>query len=173
MRDNRGLFMLDKDSEEFFQFNTPLSTLDALQAQSQEQMAAPAKIPLVKLLGITPSGLNASSDGEIRVFYDHVHAMQTALLYDPIKVMLDIIQLSLFGQIYDGVTFEFKALYQQTPEEKATTQKLKAETGAVLIEGGIISTEEERARIAADPASGYNGLDVGALPDVETEETDA
>ena len=173
MRDNRGLFMLDKDSEEFFQFNTPLSTLDALQAQSQEQMAAPAKIPLVKLLGITPSGLNASSDGEIRVFYDHVHAMQTALLFDNIKTMIDIIQLSLFGQIYDGVTFEFKALYQQTPEEKATTQKLKAETGAVLIEGGIISAEEERARIAADPASGYNGLDVGALPDVETETEDA
>jgi hypothetical protein len=99
--------------------------------------------------------------------------MQTALLFDSIKTMIDIIQLSLFGQIYDGVTFEFKSLYQQTPEEKATTQKLKAETGAVLIEGGIISTEEERARIAADPASGYNGLDVGVLPDVETETENA
>lgn len=37
-RDNRGLLMLDKQKEEFFQFNTPLSGLDTLQAQAQEHM---------------------------------------------------------------------------------------------------------------------------------------
>jgi hypothetical protein len=49
LRDNRGLMMLDKDSEEFFQFNTPLGGLDSLQAQSQEQMSSVSSIPLVKL----------------------------------------------------------------------------------------------------------------------------
>ncbi|MGZ8907295.1 MAG: DUF1073 domain-containing protein, partial [Methylobacter sp.] len=75
VRDNRGLMAIDKDSEEIDQVNTPLTGLDALQAQAQEHMAAVASIPLVKLLGITPSGLNASSDGEIRVFYDHITAL--------------------------------------------------------------------------------------------------
>ncbi len=56
-RDNRGLMVLNHDTEEFFQHNTPLSGLDKLQAQAQEQMAAPCHIPLIKLLGITPSGL--------------------------------------------------------------------------------------------------------------------
>ncbi|WP_241502645.1 anti-CBASS protein Acb1 family protein [Bombella intestini] len=31
---------------------------------------------LVKLFGITPNGLNASSEGEIRVFYDEIAAFQ-------------------------------------------------------------------------------------------------
>jgi phage-related protein (TIGR01555 family) len=71
-RDNRGLMLIDKDTEEFFNVSTPLTTLDKLQAQSQEHMASVSGIPLVKLLGITPSGLNATSDGEIRVFYDWI-----------------------------------------------------------------------------------------------------
>ena len=66
-RDNMNLMMLNSEKEEFFQFNTPLSGIDKLQAQAQEQMAAPTHIPLVKLFGITPSGLNASTDGEIKV----------------------------------------------------------------------------------------------------------
>jgi hypothetical protein len=68
MRDNRGVMMLDKDSEEFFQHNTPLSSLTELQAQAQEHMAAPTHIPLVKLTGVTPAGLNASLMAKSKCF---------------------------------------------------------------------------------------------------------
>jgi phage-related protein (TIGR01555 family) len=172
-RDNRGLMLLDKESEEFFQFNTPLSTLDALQAQSQEQMAAPCHIPLVKLLGITPSGLNASSEGEIEVFYDFVRAQQESMLTDALVLALKVMQLSLFGQIYDGISFEYQSLDQETPEQAATTQKTKVETGAALIDAGVISAEEERARIASDPDSGYNGLDADEVPSVKADNTES
>jgi hypothetical protein len=99
MRDNRGVFMLDKDTEEFFTFNTPLSTLDALQAQAQEQMSSVSNIPLVFLLGIAPSGLNATSEGEIKVFHSYILSMQEALFTDPLNRVFDIIQLSKFGAI--------------------------------------------------------------------------
>lgn len=76
LRDNRGLMLVDNDSEEVQKINTPLSGLHELQAQAQEHMASISNIPLVKLTGITPSGLNASSDGEIRVFYDYIASQQ-------------------------------------------------------------------------------------------------
>ena len=57
-RDNRGAMVaIDKETEEMDILAVPLGTLDALQAQSQEQMASVSQTPLVKLLGITPSGL--------------------------------------------------------------------------------------------------------------------
>jgi hypothetical protein len=56
MRSNAGTFALDKETEEFFNVSTPLGTLDALQAQSQEQMSSVSGIPLIILLGITPRG---------------------------------------------------------------------------------------------------------------------
>ncbi len=171
VRDNRGLMLLDKDSEEFFQFNTPLSGLDALQAQAQEQMAAVSSIPLVKLLGITPSGLNASSDGEIRVFYDYVHSMQE-IHRDPLKRAIDIIQLSTFGEIDPDLDFEFVPLYQLSELERATARKADADTDAVLIQAGVISQDEARVRVASDPDSPYSGLDLTDDPETpaDTEE---
>ncbi len=158
MRDNRGLMLLDKDNEEFFQFHTPLGGLDRLQAQAQEQMAAPSHIPLVKLFGITPNGLNASSEGEIKVFYDYVQAMQQTLFTDPLVKLLQIIQLHLFGEIYDDITFEYCPLEQMNDEQELNISKGKAEMGATLIQAGVISKEEERQRLAGDPLSGYDGL---------------
>lgn len=165
MRDNRGLMMLDYESEDFFQYNTPLSGLDKLQAQAQEQMAAPCHIPLVKLFGVTPSGLNASSEGEIKVYYDYVAAQQQSIYTDPLVTILKIVQLHLFGLIYDDITFEFVPLEQMTEEQIANINKTKAETGATLVEANIISQEEERTRLADDSFSGYNSLDAETLPE--------
>jgi Protein of unknown function (DUF1073) len=53
-----------------------LQDLDWLLAQSQEQISSVSRIPLVKWTGISPSGLNASSEGEIRVYYDLIHSEQ-------------------------------------------------------------------------------------------------
>lgn len=157
-RDNRGAMVLNKESEEFFQFNTPLGGLDALQAQAQEQMSAVSSIPLVKLLGITPSGLNASSDGEIRVFYDYIHSLQENLFREPLKRAIDLIQLSEFGDIDPDIDFVFEPLYQLSEAELATARKTEAETDAVLINASVISADEARTRIASDPDGAYNSL---------------
>lgn len=170
IRDTRGLMLLDKDDEEFFQFNTPLSGLDHLQAQAQEQMASVPSIPLVKLLGITPSGLNASSDGEIRVFYDDIHAACEQLFRDPLKRCLDIIQLSEFGEIDEAIDFEFEPLYQLSELEQATAQKTQADTDAVYIQAGVVSQEDVAKRLAGDPSSPYHGLEVSDDNDDQDEE---
>lgn len=166
LRDNRGLMLTDKEKEELFQVNTPLSGLNDLQAQAQEQMAAVASIPLVKLLGITPAGLNANSDGEIRVFYDDIHAEQENSFRDQMQRLLDVLQLNEFGEIDPDITFEFEPLFQLSSLELATQRKTEAETGAVLVESGAISSEEERARVAADKDSPYSALEMtDEIPD--------
>lgn len=160
LRDNRGLMLLDKDTEEFFQFNTPLSTLDVLQSQSQEQVAAIASIPLVKFWGLSPHGLNASSEGEIRVFYDEIESRQEHLFRPQLEQVLKIVQLHLFGEIDPDIGFDFEPLYSMDEEQQAAMRKAEAETDAVLVSIGAISPDEVRARLAADPNGGYNSLDV-------------
>lgn len=169
-RDNRGLMLLDKDSEEFFQFNVPLSGLDALQAQAQEQMAMPSHMPLIKLLGVTPQGLNASSEGELSVWYDYVHAKQESLFGAHLTKIINIIQLDQFGEIDPVIEFEFIPLKQLDDEALARVRKSDIEAGAELINVGVITPEEERARLAADKLSGYSSIDVSdvpELPDIE------
>ena len=166
LRDNRGLMLLSKDEEEFFQFNTPLSGLDALLAQSQEQMAAPSHTPLVKLLGITPSGLNASTEGEIAVYYDHIRAMQENLLRDPLDKLLKLVQLHLFGKVNDNITFDFAPLQQMSETELSTIRKSDTDRDVAYIQAGVVSAEEVRGRLASEPDSGYNGIDVEDVPEI-------
>jgi hypothetical protein len=164
IRDSRGLMLLDKESEEFFQFNTPLSGLDKLQAQSQEHMAAPSHTPLVKLLGITPTGLNASSEGEINVYYDYISAQQENLFTDHLNKVLAIIQLDRFGEIDPAIGFEFEPLMQLDGEGLSRVRKSDADAAVAYITAGVLSPEEERIRLAADPNSGYTSLEAEKLP---------
>jgi len=166
-RDNQGLTLLDKDREQMVAVNVPLNGLDALQAQAQEHMAAPSHIPLVKLLGITPQGLNASSEGEIKVFYDFVRACQQKLFGEHLKTVLQIIQLHLFGEIDDAIGFEFIGLTAPTIKELAEIRKSNAETDATYVDKGVLAPEEVRERLATDPDSGYNNLS-GDAPEMPT-----
>ena len=168
-RDNRNLLLLDKATEEFFQINTPLSGLDALQAQAQEQMASVSHTPLVKLLGITPSGLNASSDGEIRVWYDYVHGYQDASLTPLMQVVLQLVQLSLFGAIDEDITWQWEKLHEATEVEAADIARAEMETDRGYVEIGVLSPEQIAQTLSADPTSRYSGIvdgkDIESIPD--------
>lgn len=168
-RDNRNLLLLDKATEEFFQINTPLSGLDALQAQAQEQMAAVSHTPLVKLLGITPSGLNASSDGEVRVWYDYVRGYQDANLTPVMQIVLQLVQLSLFGVVDEDITWQWEKLHEATEVEQAEIARAEMETDRGYIEAGVLMPEQVAQRLSADPTSMYSGIadgsDIAAIPD--------
>jgi phage-related protein (TIGR01555 family) len=174
-RDNQGLMMIDKDTEEMFNLTTPLTTLDALQAQSQEHMSSVSSTPLSILLGITPTGLNASTDGEIRTYYDHVLSMQGILFNDNLTTVINVIQLDLDGVIDPDITHEFVPLWQQDATELATNRKTDAETAQIYAGVlGAISADEVREKLARDPESGFTGLSgqaIGPAPD-PADETD-
>lgn len=166
-RDNRGLMLLDKEHEEFGNVSASLATLDALQAQSQEQMASVARIPIVKLLGIQPAGLNASSEGEIRSFYDWIKAFQEMLLREPLTTIVGFTMLSLWGKIDSEITFDFKDLWQLDEAGKTAVEKTKTDIDDANVAMGSVSPEEVRWRVAKDPDSQYAGLDLDpeALPE--------
>jgi len=159
-RNNRGLLVSDKETEELKNISAPLGTLDHLQAQAQEHMASVAAIPLVKLLGVTPSGLNASADGEIRTFYDGIKAKQEKVCSDPLRTILQVLQLDLWGEVDDEIDFEWVPLWELDEAAIAAVRKTEADTDAVLIEVGAIDPDEVRLRIASEPDSQYAGLDL-------------
>ena len=173
-RDNKGLMLIDKETEDLTNTSVPLGTLDHLQAQAQEQMASVSQIPIIKLTGITPTGLNATTDGEIRVWYDRVKAKQEKTFGAPLTIALQVLQLNEFGEVDDSIGFEFQPLWELDDAGRAAVQKTQADTAAVLIQEGVIDNSEERKRQASDPASPYHGLEGPApeMPDPSGEEPD-
>ena len=169
LKNNLGTMLIDKDKEGFKNVTAPLAGLDHLQAQAQEHMASVSGEPLVKMTGITPSGLNATSDGEIRVFYDTIHARQGRVFSPLMETILEILQLNRYGEIDRNIVHEWVPLYQLDEAGQASVQKTNADTDAVLIETNVITPDEARTRLRSDPASPYAGLE-GEAPEPVTPE---
>lgn len=164
-KSNKGLMLLDKEREEMGQINTPLSGLSELQAQSQEHMCSASRIPAIVLTGISPSGLNATSDGEIRVFNDWIAAQQEAYWRVPIRTALILAQLNLFSEVDPDIGFRFKPLTRMTPGELADIRNKDAITDSAYIDRGVVDPSEVRKKLADDPNSGFDGLDADAIID--------
>lgn len=165
LQSNQGLMVMDKDTEDFFNIATPLGSLDALQAQAQEQLASVSATPVVKLLGIQPAGLNASSQGELTTWYDRVAAFQEAFFRAPLQRVVDFAMLSLWGERDPEIVFEFEQLEELTEIEEANKRKVDADTDVALIGAGVLDPHDARKRLAADPGSPYDGLDVDEMPE--------
>lgn len=156
-RSNRGTFLLDKDKETLQILSASLAGLDKLQAQAQEQMCSAAQEPLVKFTGITPSGLNASSDGEIKVWYDRVAAYQNQLFRQNLTTIMHMCMLNLWGEIDHDINFDFVPLEQMSEAERLDNETKKAGIDSQYIADGVVSNAEVRSRVINDPESIYAG----------------
>jgi phage-related protein (TIGR01555 family) len=166
LRDNRGTMALDKDREELSNVVTPLGTLDRLQSQAQEQLAAVSHEPLIILLGITPSGLNASSDGELQAWASYVKSMQEHLFDDPLDRVIKIIQINEWGEIDPDITFDYEPLRELSDSEEAAARKTEADTDALYVNAGVLAAEEIRQKLTEDEDSPYAGIDLSGPPPV-------
>lgn len=158
--EGQDTIVADHQNEDVSIIATPLGGLSDLQAQAMEAMASIPGIPLVKLFGITPNGLNASSEGEIRVFYDEIAAFQENNLRPVLERILRLVQLHLWGDVDDAIDFDFVNLWQLDDEKAAMVEKTKAETDKVNIEAGKITPDEARMREEQDQNSIYRGVNL-------------
>lgn len=159
-RDNRGVMAVDKDTETLECIATPLGSLDKLQAQAIEQIAFVAGIPLVVLLGVTPSGLNASSDGEIRTYYDKIAGYQEKFFAPHLHTVIEVIQLDLWGETDPDIGFMFLPLWEMSAKEESEIRKADAESDKIYYDIGAVSNEEIRERLREEEEGLYYGVDL-------------
>lgn len=138
-KNNLGTLLLTKD-EIMQQFVTSLAGLDKVIAQLQESVAIAARMPAVKLLGLTPSGFNATGDYDLNSFYDELTSMQQTI----IKPIIESICKSLcleFGT-NEVCEIEFEPLKEKDELHDAQALNLLLDSCLKGIEAGIITQEQ-------------------------------
>ena len=160
-RDNYGIKMGDKEGDEFDQFDTSLSDFDALIMTQYQLVSAIAGVPATKLLGTSPKGFGASGDYEEASYHELLESIQCHDL-TPLaeRHHMLVIKSYIEPKIKTNVetTLNWLPLDTPTTQALANTNLVKAQTAAILIEAGIISSEEDRQRVATDKSSGYNEM---------------
>lgn len=108
------------------------------------RIAAAAKMPVTKLFGVSPAGLNATGENDIRNFYDEIRSDQTRKLAPRIRRVVSVMRRTkVMGRDAKPIKIEFPPLWSEAPLAAAQTRKALID-GDVALCGvaGILLPEE-------------------------------
>lgn len=137
--------VIDKD-DDFQRTSTPLTGLPDMMQLFATRLSAAADMPVTVLMGVSPAGLNATGESDIRNWYDKIDGERAEEYLDQLERLIQLVFLSNDGPT-KGVepeqwSAEFKPLYQQSEKEKIETRSTQAEVDVAYINAGVYTPEE-------------------------------
>lgn len=96
------------------------ANIDKVVQCSQEDLSAAAVMPLNKLFGKSPTGMNSSSKENLTDFYDFIDRERNGDMKRNIYKLLRVLYQNKYGKdLPNSVTFKFRSLWVPDEEEKA------------------------------------------------------
>ena len=136
---SEGLTVLDA-SDQFDTQQYTFSGLDAVLLQFSQQLSGALQIPLVRLFGQSPAGLNSTGESDLRTYYDGIASEQEDKLRHPLNMILDILSRSVFGEpLPKGFKFRFRPLWIVKETEQSQIASQTTDTVTKAFESGLIS----------------------------------
>lgn len=136
-----GITLLDaKDSMETMGHSAFSGISEAL-LQFGQQLSGALQIPLVRLFGQSPAGMNSTGESDLRMYYDGINQQQNQTLLVPMTQIYRMVAQSEGIQVPEGFKIRFRPLWQLTEREKADIASTI--TGAVrdAEDSGLISQQ--------------------------------
>jgi phage-related protein (TIGR01555 family) len=169
LQSNEGLTVLD--AEDSYQPHTySFGGLSDIILQFGQQISGATGIPLVRLFGQSPAGLNSTGESDLRMYYDHILSQQESRLRDGMLLVLRVMYRSLFGQdAPDDFDFEFSTLWQTSEKEKADISAVVTDTIIKAYDAGIIDqvTAMKELRQSSESTGIYSNITQEAIEEAE------
>lgn len=169
MRSVCRALLLDADGEDFqmVERGTATGTGDILD-RLWLRLAAAIRMPVSRMLGQDPAGLNATGEVNKTWWYDLCREYQRDELTPPLEQLTQtIVGYLLPDEDPECWSVEFLPLEESTPTEEATLQKTVAETDNIYLAAGVLLPEEVAlCRFGKGKwTGGYDNLDMSARED--------
>jgi uncharacterized protein len=156
---NRAL-LLDKDEEYDRKTISFVGLPDVIMAFMQAVSGA-ADIPMTRLFGQAPAGMNATGESDLTNYYDRVSSIQNLEMTPSTHILNECLISSALGSRPAEIFYMWSPLKQMTDKELADIGQSNANTAKILRDTGIF-TDEELRKVATTQfvESGfYPGLD--------------
>lgn len=151
--------VIDSEGEDYDFRNITLTGAKDIIDTTCNMLSAVTNIPQTKLFGRSPAGMNSTGDSDLENYYDYVGGIQTQMLKNNLKTLIDII--SAVGKRKGSIKeipkykLEFNSLWSLTEAQQAdvdsknaATDKTKAETAKIYVDMQAIIPEEVRMKLA-------------------------
>lgn len=117
---NEGLTLMDAE-DDFQTHQYSFTGLNDVLLQFGQQLSGAMDIPLVRLFGQSPAGLNSTGEGDLRNYYDSIKQQQERKLRSAVEKIYDVLMRSELGiEPPENMTITFNPLWQVSDAEKAT-----------------------------------------------------
>ena len=98
-----------------------------------------AEIPVTRLFGRSPSGLNATGESDLQNYYDMIAEKQESYLRPILNKVLPPFIISTLGSLPDDVDFEFDPVAEPSDKERADLAKCGTDNVVAAYNAGLIS----------------------------------
>ena len=134
--------MLDADGEDFERKTTSVTGLPEVLEKFAGRLAAASDIPVTRLMGESPAGLNATGASDIRFWYDQIKANQGKHLSKAVRRVAILKAQAMGLKLPEKWTIRWKPLWQLDELQESTRRKTIADMGVALVGCGAITPEE-------------------------------
>jgi phage-related protein (TIGR01555 family) len=157
------------DAKEVFQRNaTSFAGLGDLMQQYQVQNSAAAGIPVTRLFGESAKGLNATGEGDERVYYDNIASDQEVKFNPPLVQFDQVFARSVLGYMPDDWGSKWNPLRQKTEKEISEIEDKNSQRDERYLRNGVATEALVAGQLQEDGV--YAGIDdeyVEALRQIE------
>lgn len=133
---NEGVTILDAE-DRFESLQYTFAGLDTVLIQMGQQISGALQIPLVRLFGQSPAGLNSTGESDMRMYYDGILSQQERHLRPPLERLIRVIAKSESIKLPDNFSFDFVPLWQLAPDQKAAISAQITQSVVQAFEAGV------------------------------------
>lgn len=137
-----GFTLIDgKDDMVIAQSSVQSGIAEAL-IQFGQQLSGALGIPLVRLFGQSPAGLNSTGESDLVTYYDMIKQKQENQLRVGVATVYKLMGASKGIKIDDKFNFNFAPLWQLSEEKAAQVDQQDTQSVALIEERGLISQRD-------------------------------
>lgn len=141
-RSTARAIVLDADKEKFERIVTPLGGVDEIIMRTWQRLAAAAEMPLTVLFGVSPAGMNATGESDVRLWYDNVQAHREHVLGPRLLRIMRLLSKTLGHTASDSWEITWPSLWQMTAPEQAAYRLATVQADDIEIKNGTSLPEE-------------------------------
>lgn len=171
LQTNEGITLLD-GTDKFEAHNFSFAGLDDVLLQFGQQLSGSLGIPLTKLFGQAPAGLNSTGESDLENYYSEIHQEQETKLRTGIAKLLDITYRSIFGRgSSEPIAFTFRPLKQMSELDKANIASTITNAVTAAESAGIIdaATAAQELRHSSDVTGVFSFITDELIQELENQ----
>ena len=138
MRSNQGMMLIGSEDEvQAIQYT--FSGLNDIYESFMLDVAGASDIPVTRLFGRSPAGMNATGESDLQTYYDMVAQQQETVLKPKLNKLLPVMFMSEFGYVPPDLGVKANPIRTPSDDEMAELVSKKSEAVGKAYDRGIIS----------------------------------